>query len=303
LVLLCQDQGLRALSILGPLAAAGDTRALEALVFLGNGGNCEWQVPPRHRDVMLELARQRGASAQTLQRLDDMLTREVRGPTAAQLATCRQANAAVLKARPALLQQFVELLGRSVETLRGENEQDVHIEYARKMLVPGDSDGQLRLAQELLAKDTPESQAEALALLREAASRSPAAASSLALCLLKGCPEPTADPGEARQLLEQAAAAGDLMALMLLAGPAYEEGRDWDPGVPAAERYAWSQFLERLSAEGCFGVAQYASWATAPRRPPTLQSLSPADAESAQVRTAALLGEPLTRVRERLGCD
>src|SRR2546428_134729 len=108
----------------------------------------------------------------------------------------------------------------------------------------------------------PESQAEAMTLLREAAGTLPSAKSRLADCLLRGCPTPASDPTEARQLLRDAATAGDLSALMTLAGPTDATHADSDPSLPAPERYAWGQFLQRLSREGCFGAAQYSTWAT-----------------------------------------
>ena len=114
------------------------------------------------------------------------------------------------------------------------------------MLLAGDADGEASLATELLQKGSPASQREAMALLREAAKTLPFAKTELAECLLRGCPTPEPDPTEARQLLMDAAAAGDLAALRILAGPVYPNIPSVDPNVVAPERYAWSQFLEQL---------------------------------------------------------
>jgi len=150
-----------------------------------------------------------------------------------------------------------------------------------------------------LQKGTPDSQAEAVTLLRDAADSSPSAKAALARCMLQGCPTPAPDSSGAHQLLVDAATSGDLFALMTLASPEH----DVYPDLPAPERYAWGEFLQRLHEEGCFGVTDYATWATVPSRRPDLTALSPADAALAQARAAELLGKPLDQTRTRLGCD
>jgi hypothetical protein len=291
-----------------PLAEAGDLHAVTVLAFLAEGGSCDTYKPitAASREILVSLARTRGAAPETLRRLDDLLAEEQVGPALDELEACRQSLTELKKLRSGFLRQFTGTLDRSEKTLRGENELDVEIEYARKMLVHGDANGEEDLAIDLLQKGTPESQAEAVALLREAASTLPSAKGRLAECMLRGCPTPASDPTEARQLLRDAAAAGDLSALMTLAGPADPSHADSDPNLPAPERYAWGQFLQRLNQEGCFGAAQYSTWATsgeAPGRQSSLLAMSPADASAAQARAAVLIGAQLDRTKQLLGCS
>jgi hypothetical protein len=301
LSLLCAGKQLDALGRVLPLARAGDQHALRALISLSQCSGP--QESATHREHMLQIATRNGAAPETLQRLDVLLTQEQAGPSADELAACQQAKFELTQQLlPRLKEEAVNIFGRALETLRGADELDLEIEYDRKTLGPGDADGKAQLAHALLQKGTPESQAEAVTLLRDAADRSPDAAEELARCLLKGCPTPAADPTEARQLLGAAASAGNLAALMVLAGAADPEGHDLDPSLPPTERYAWSQFLQSLNQEGCFGVAQYASWALTPAPSSALLALSPADAAAAQARAAALLGAPLSQVRAQLGC-
>lgn len=49
------------------------------------------------------------------------------------------------------------------------------------------------------------------------------------MCLLRGCPTPVQDPTEARELLMDAALAGDTIALLILAGLA----------LPPSSRHSW----------------------------------------------------------------
>jgi len=290
-----------------PLAEAGDPHAIRVLGFVGNDGRCDLLAASRpaaaRRSKALAIAEQNGATPQTLRRLDALLTEEEPGPSGEELEACRQAADVLAKLEPGLTQQLASALGRSAQALRGENELDVNIEYARKMLIPGDAEDQEDLAQLLLQKNTPDSQAEALKLLRDAAKSSPSAKTALARCLLKGCPTPAPDPAEARQLLTDAARAGDLLALMTLAGPADSRGADLDPNLPAPERYAWSEFLQRLHEEGCFGATEYFAWALFRSQHPNLLALSPVDAAAAQARSAALLAAQLNKTRALLGCD
>jgi TPR repeat protein len=171
------------------------------------------------------------------------------------------------------------------------------------MLIRGDADGEERLAEELLEKGTPDSQAEAVTLLRDAADRLPSAKTTLATCLIQGCPTPEPDPTEARQLLTDAASAGDLTALRILAGPVYPGIPYVDPNLPAAERYAWSHFLQRLNEQGCFGPGAYVTWAILPGLAPDPLAMSPAESAAAQARAAALLAAQLNKTRALLGCD
>jgi hypothetical protein len=303
LALLCDGQPLGALKILAPLAEAGDPRAINALFGIWNSCHLSTAPPTSHREHLLALAQKNGATATTLQRLNDLLAEEERGPTTGELEGCTQIGAETRRLRPAVSRHFLDTLGRSVPTEGGQAALDVEIEYERKMLVPGDGAAEENLAAELLQKGTPESQAEALTLLREAAPASPSAKTQLALCLLTGCPTPAPDPAEARELLTGAAAAGDLGALRTLAGPTDASGRDLVPDLPQTERYAWSQFLQRLNQEGCFGAAMYATWATSPGTESSSLAMSPADAAAAQARATQLLGEQLDKTRAALGCD
>lgn len=307
LALLCARRPLGVLQIEAPLAQAGDPHAIDVIGWLANGGHCEFltlaATRPNHRAIMLALAQKNGATPQTVQRLDALLAEEEQGPTAEELEACRQGAEMLGRLGPGMIQQLVGVLGRSVQVLRGEDELDIRIEYDRKMLVRGDAEAEESLATDLLQKGTPDSQAEALTLLGEAADSSPSAKTALARCMLEGCPTPAADRGAARQLLVAAATSGDLLALMTLAGPVDPEFHDPYPDLPAPERYAWGRLLERLHEEGCFGASDYSGWATRPPQRPNLTAMSPADAVTAQARAIELLGKPLDQTRALLGCD
>jgi hypothetical protein len=307
LALLCERKPLEVLRIEAPLAQAGDPHAIDVVGWLANDGRCEFLTSaatlPGHRARMLALAQKNGATPQTVQRLDALLAEEEQGPTAEELEACRQSAEMLKKLQPGAIQQLVGVLGRSVQTLRGENELDVDIEYTRKTLMRGDADAEEILATLLLQKGTPDSQAEAMTLLEEAADSSPSAKTALARCMLEGCPAPTPDRGVARQLLVDAATAGDLLALHTLAGPAEPDGYDSYPDLPAPERYAWGRFLARLHEEGCFGAGDYSAWATTRSQRPNLTAMSPADAVTAQAQATELLGKPLEKTRALLGCE
>jgi hypothetical protein len=252
----------------------------------------------------MERARKNGATDDMLQRLSGVLSEEQAGPTADELEACRQSASEFKKLWPAIVEQFVSSLGRSIKTLMGENEADVQIEYDRKSLVAGDADGQLKLAHELLEKGTPSSQAEALALLREAASASPSAKTELAICLLKGCPTPAPDSTEATQLLTDAAFSGDAFALRMLSGNVGPtKFFDAESILPPSERYAWSKFLQRLNEEGCFGTADYLTWVNFPNPQPGLLEMSPYESKAAEARAAELLATHFDRTRDLLGCN
>ncbi len=305
--LLCERRPLAVLKIEAPLAESGDPRAIELIGLLANGGKCDLlgasRASPVARTRLLAVAEQNGATPRTLHRLDELLADDEKGPTAEELEGCRQSAAELERLRPGLLQQAVRALGRSVEALRGENGLDIGIEYSRRMLVQGDAASEESLAHLLLQKDTPDSQAEAVRLLRDAAQSSPSAKSELARCLLQGCPTPAPDFAEARQLLIDAAEAGDLGALMTVAGQVELGATDLDLLLPATDRYAWDELLQRLHEEGCFGATDYSAWATFPHQPGNLLAMSPADAAAAQARSAELLAEQLPRTRALLGCD
>jgi hypothetical protein len=302
LALLCEDKPLSALKILAPLAEAGDRHAINVLFGLQTA--CQHSKPSAtsNRPLMVALAQKNGASSETVQRLDDLLAEEEHGPAADELEGCRQIATETMKLQPAVVRQFTDTLGRVQPMDRGQSELDVQIEYDRKMLLAGDADGEASLATELLQKGSPESQREAMALLREAAKTLPLAKTQLAECLLRGCPTPEPDPTEARQLLIDAASAGDLAALRSLADPVYPN-TPLDPNLPAPERYAWGQFLQRLNEQGCFGPGAYVTWAILPGSAPDPLAMSPAEWAVAQARAAALLAAQLNKTRALLGCD
>jgi hypothetical protein len=252
---------------------------------------------------MTDRARELGATAQTQRRLDEVLNEQQEGPTEEDQEACRQGAKEFQKLTPGLIAQFVGILGRSLQTLRGESEADVQIEYDRKTLVSGDAEGRLKLANELLKKATPASQAEALDLMRQAAATLPSAKTALAACILKGCPTPAADPKEAGTLLMDAASSGDKYALLILAGPTDPKNYDEYPSLPQPERYAWGQFLHKLNEDGCFGMSDYVSWATMADTRSRLSDMTPADASAAQTRTAALFESQLNATEKLLQCD
>ncbi|MDP9008797.1 MAG: hypothetical protein M3N91_08845 [Pseudomonadota bacterium] len=290
------------------MADAGDEHARSALALLGNvGGSCDALQPsptfPRFSVSTMERARKNGATDETLQRLSGVLSEEQAGPTVDELEACRQSAIEFNKQLPAMLEQFVSSLGRSIKTMLSENVADVQIEYDRKSLVAGDTDGQLKLALELLQKGTPDSQGEALTLLREAANASPSAKTQLARCLLKGCPTPAPDATEATQLLTDAALSGDPLALRMMSGAVGPQLFDAESILPPSERYAWSKFLQRLNEEGCFGTSEYLAWVNFPNPQPDLLEMSPYESTAAQARAAGLIATQLDRTRELLGCN
>jgi hypothetical protein len=308
LALLCDRRPLEALQILVPLAQAGDEHAMVALALIGHVGvSCDVLKPSatfgRFKTVMTDRAREIGANAQTQRRLVAVLNEEHEGPTEEDQEACRQSAVEFQKLTPGMIAQFVGILGRSLQTLRGESEADVQIEYDRKTLVAGDAEGQLKLANRLLEKATPSSQAEAIDLLRQAAATLPSAKTALADCMLKGCPTPAADPEDARSLLMDAASSGDKLALLILAGPTDPKNHDEYPSLPRPERYAWGQFLQRLNEDGCFGTSDYESWATVADTRPRLSDMTQADASAAQTRTAALFESQLDTTKKLLQCD
>lgn len=305
LLLLCDRKPLEALKIMSSMAEAGDEHARIALALLGNvGGSCDALQPsptfPRFSVVTMERARKNGATDDTLRRLNGVLSEEQAGPTVDELEACRQSASEFKKLWPAIVEQLLSSLGRSLKTLLGENEVDVQIELDRKSLVSGDTDSQLELALDLLKKGTPDSQGEAFTLLREAASSSPRAKTELAECLLKGCPTPAPDTREATQLLTDAALSGNPLALRIMSGTV---GFDAELIPPASERYAFSKFLQRLNEEGCFGTSEYLTWVTVPDPRPDLLEMSPYESTAAEARAAGLLATQLDRTRALLGCN
>jgi hypothetical protein len=307
LLLLCDRKPLEALKIESSMAEAGDEHARIALAILGNFGSCDALQPsptfPRFSIVTMERARKNGATGETLQRLSGVLSEEQAGPSVDELEACRQSFSEYKKLWPAMVEQIVGSLGRSIKTLLGENEIDVQIEYDRKSLVAGDADGQLQLASELLRKGTPESQSEALTLLRDAANASPSAKTELAECLLKGCPTPAPDTREATQLLTDAALGGNPLALRMMSGAVGPQLFDAESILPASERYAWSKFLQRLNEEGCFGTSDYLASVNFPIPQPALLEMSPYESTAAEARAAELLATQLDRTRELLECN
>jgi hypothetical protein len=308
LALLCDRRPLEALQVLIPLAQSGDEHAMIALAFIGNFGmSCDQLKPSatygRFKTVMTDRARQIGANAQTQRRLEAVLNEQQEGPTQEDLEACRQGADEFQRLTPGLIAQFVGILGRSLQTLLGESEADVQIEYDRKTLVSGDAEGRLKLAHELLEKATPASQAEALDLLRQAAATLPSAKTALAECMLKGCPTPSADPEETRTLLTDAASSGDKLALLILAGSTDPKNYDEYPSLPQTERYAWGQYLRKLNEDGCFGTSDYVSWATVADTRPRLSDMTSADASAAQTRTAALFASQLDATEKLLQCN
>ncbi|HXB17724.1 MAG TPA: hypothetical protein VNV40_02710 [Steroidobacteraceae bacterium] len=306
LALLCQRKPLAALAIETPLAEAGDMHAITVVAEMANNGNCKG--PPTtsfasfHAHA-IERAKTNGASAETVRRLEGWLSEEEQGLAPEELAACRQAKDEMDKLRPELMNQIAGVLGRPLDPAK-DTGPDSEIEYRRKTLAAGNAEDAEQLAHALLDKGTPASQAEAMGLLREAARTSASAKTQLARCLLTGCPSPAADPDEAAQLLTAAAAEGDFAALHTLAGePGASELPGNDALPPAPERYAWSQLLQKLNEEGCFGAGFFAAWAASPAASQSLRAMSPADAEAAQNRARQLLAAQLERTRARLGCN
>jgi hypothetical protein len=302
LALLCQRKPLAALAIEVPLAEAGDVHAIAIIGGIANNGGCNDLGPPSagFRARAIERAQKNGASAETVRRLDGRLAEEEQGPTPEELAACRQATDELKKLLPEFKNQVTELLGHALDPAKGADI-DSEIEYRRRTLMAGDAEGAEELANALLSKDTPESRTEAVALLRDAARTSASAKAQLAACLLHGCPTADAEPDEAVRLLTAAASEGNLQALLMLTSE--QSGNDPLP-LPAADRYAWDQMLQKLNEEGCFGASGfYMLLIRSPTASQNLRAMSPADAEAAQARARELLGAQLEPARTRLGCN
>lgn len=201
-----------------------------------------------------------------------------------------------------MLRQTAPPVGNPRNVTRGDDV-DAEIAFDRNITAAGDPNGAEALADALLRKDTHASQAEAVTLLRSAARNSATAKTRLAACLLEGCPTPATETDEARQLLIEAASAGELEALRRLSGETAVVAGPGAIDVPVPERYAWSEMLHRLQAEGCFGSRMFEVWAQSPQPASPLAALSPADADAAQARARELLATQLDRTRTQLGCD
>lgn len=304
LALLCGGKPLDALQVEMPLAEAGDLHAALFVAAFAREGPCG-PVPSasfaRHRANDIERAQASGAGPEALRRLDDLLAAEQRGPTAGERAACSQATEQLPKLEP-VLRQPAAALGNPRDITRGDDV-DAEIAFDRKLTAAGDPNGVEALADALLRKDAPASQAEAVTLLRTAAKNSAVAKTRLAVCLLEGCPTPAAEPDEARQLLTAAASAGELEALRRLSGETAVVAGPGAIDVPVAERYAWSEMLHRLQAWGCFGSTMFEVWTQSPQPVSPLAAMSPADADAAQARARELLAVQLDQTRAQLGCD
>jgi hypothetical protein len=126
LSLLCAGKQLDALQAVLPLARAGDQHALKVLFLLTQ---CNGPEAATHRERMLEIATRNGAAPETLQRLDALLTQEQAGPSADELAACRQAKSELTQQLlPRLRAEAANIFGRALETLRGSDERDLEIE-------------------------------------------------------------------------------------------------------------------------------------------------------------------------------
>jgi len=298
--MLCQRRPLAALAMEVPLAEAGDMHAIRVVTGIANNGICYGMWPASladDRDHVIQRARKNGASAETVRRLDGWLSEAAQGPTPEELAACRQATDELKRLLPEFKNQVTDLLGHALDPAKGDDV-DSEIEYRRRTLMAGDAEGAEGLASALLSKGTPRSDAEAVSLLRDAARTSASAKAELAKCLLRGCPTPAADRDEALQLLSAAASEGNVEALDMLSAD--------QPGtealLPAADRYAWGQLLQKLNDEGCFG-ANFFDGLLGPSESQILGAMSPADAAAAQARADELLAAQLEQTRSRLGCN
>jgi len=101
LAALCDRKPLSALKILVPLAEAGDLHAVKVLAFLAEGGSCDTYKPvtSASREILVSLARTRGAAPETLRRLVDLLAEEQAGPAPDELEACRQSLGELKKLR------------------------------------------------------------------------------------------------------------------------------------------------------------------------------------------------------------
>jgi hypothetical protein len=308
LAMLCSGKTLDAVKRLSSLAAAGDRHALAGLALLGNvGGSCDAGKPSptfsRYAELALARAREHGATSVALERLSAVLAEEQAGPSDDDLEACRQSALEFKQLVPATPQLTASGLGLVLLPQGTTDNTDAQIDFDRRTLSAGDPEGQLKLAFHLLQKGTPDNQAEALGLLRQAADALPAAKTELAQCLLTGCPAPAADATEGRQLLMDAARAGDWGALAMLSGMTDPQVFDAASILPLPDQYAWSQLYQRLSEAGCFGTAMYVMWVDSPRRGPNPMAMSPADSANAEAAAASLLATRLDTTRAQLGCN
>jgi hypothetical protein len=116
---------------------------------------------------------------------------------------------------------------------------------------------------------------------------------------VQGCPIPSEDRAEARELFEIAAKQGSRLALSVLARERLAGRRGISIEMPAIDQYAWRQMYRGLAADGCFGTDVYLEWAASPTES---TEMSAATQEQAQAATQ-LLSEYFDKIRRTMGCS
>ncbi|HEX5122465.1 MAG TPA: hypothetical protein VFV97_04390 [Rhodanobacteraceae bacterium] len=159
--------------------------------------------------------------------------------------------------------------------------------------------GRYLLGDLLLKSDDAAERAEGRAMIEQLAPDDPEAATRLGDCLQQGCAGAAPDPAAARQWLESAAGAGDLLALSQLDKALDAEG-------DRAAAWAWSRYALDLALDGCFEWSRpsYVNVANAARTEATKRAdLTPAEQNAGLAIGYAIAGRWEKTAREQLSCD
>ena len=177
-------------------------------------------------------------------------------------------------------------------------------EMTHKRAAAGSAQAQYQLGTNLIASTDRTQQAAGVQWLQRAAESIPFAKTLLAICEMKGCPDPGGDIDHAQKLLTEAALAGDYQTLSAMTGEGYwaDSLRSNRLALSADQAYAWNQFFESLNEAGCYGGPNYNAWAISKGPGVTLGSLSPHDSTIAKAAAQDLLHQ-LPHARRLLGCE
>jgi hypothetical protein len=237
---------------------------------------------------------------QIRERVRELFRIRLRDSSAEALAFCSRLDAERLGLRDGFAVALNRAFGRPLDpAIDGPN---IGLAVLQKLATDGNPAYQLMLARMLLADGRLDKQSEATHWLRGAAESLPDAKAELAACLVQGCPTPSGDVVQARQLFEEAAMLGSRLALSALSNDQFSAKRGLDLKLPAHERYAWQQLHEALTAAGCFGTEAYLSWLTTGLDSSDVDALSAAENTDAQIAATNLQAAHLASIRKRIGC-
>jgi len=187
-----------------------------------------------------------------------------------------------------------------VEMLADNKDHGQAIADLRELLAAHDVPrGRYLLGDLLLKSDDAAERTEGRTMLEQLAPSDPEAATRLGDCLQHGCAGAAPDPAAARQWLERAAGAGDLLALSHL-----DQALDADGDRAAA--WAWSRYALDLAIDGCFEWSRpsYVNVANAARTEASKRAaLTPPEQNAGLAIGYAIAGRWEKQARERLSCE